>query len=260
MIHKALLGPVGSTVKLDLLNEKKRWIHAEINRRSIPGAPVKFGLIPTIYANFQKDILNQGQNKKIGVLRYNIWMLPVSKDIDAAVDEMRTMDGIIIDLRGNLGGVMGMLMGVAGHFFEDPAILGTVKMRQAELRLAANPRLVNAAGKRVVPFQGPLAILVDEISLSASEVFAGGMQDLGRARVFGQKTTGQALPAMFDRLPNGDTLMHAMGDYITGSGKRLEGKGVIPDQIVELNPKSLASGKDTVLETAVNWILTAKKP
>jgi len=118
----------------------------------------------------------------------------------------------------------------------------------------------DAAGKRVVPYQGPLAILVDEISLSASEVFAGGMQDLGRARVFGEKTTGQALPAIFDRLPNGDTLMHAMGDYITHSGKRLEGKGVVPNHIIGLDPRSLASGKDTVLEAAVEWILAQKKP
>ena len=255
MIQRALLGVPGSVTQLELITDKKRQLTVELTRRPIPGEPVKFGLIPTLYAQFQKEVLERG-HKKIGVFHYNIWMLPLSKDIDAAVDEMRGMDGIVIDLRGNLGGVMGMLMGVSGHFFDDNAVLGTVKMRQTELRLAANPRLVNASGKRVTPFKGPLAILVDEISLSASEVFAGGMQDLGRARVFGQKTTGQALPAIFDRLPNGDTLMHAMGDFITSSGKRLEGKGVTPDQVVLIDPRSLAAGKDTVMETAVDWILT----
>ena len=44
---------------------------------------------------------------------------------------------------------------------------------------------------------------------SASECFAGGMQALGRARVFGQTSMGQALPAFFDKLPNGDVLIHA---------------------------------------------------
>ena len=47
------------------------------------------------------------------------------------------------------------------------------------------------------------------MSGSASECFAGGMQSIGRARVFGQTSMGQALPALFDRLPNGDVLIHA---------------------------------------------------
>ena len=79
-----------------------------------------------------------------------------------------------------------------------------------------------------------MAILVDGMTGSASECFAGGLQSLGRARVFGQTSMGQALPALFDRLPNGDVLIHAWGDFVTGTGVRLEGRGVMPDEAVPL--------------------------
>src|SRR4029079_9961332 len=107
------------------------------------------------------------------------------------------------------------------------------------LRFVANPRLVNANGERVQPFAGPLAILVDSMSGSASECFAGGMQSIDRARIFGQTSMGQALPALFDRLPNGDVLIHAYGDFVTSKGTRLEGRGVIPDESIPLDRADL---------------------
>ena len=127
-----------------------------------------------------------------------------------------------------------MMMGISGHFVGERKTLGVMKTRENELRFVANPRLVSAAGERVEPFAGPVAILVDAMSGSASECFAGGMQSIGRARVFGQTSMGQALPALFDRMPNGDVLIHAYGDFVTADGTRLEGRGVIPDEVVPL--------------------------
>jgi carboxyl-terminal processing protease len=95
---------------------------------------------------------------------------------------------------------------------------------------------------------------VDGLSGSASECFTGGMQSLGRARVFGQVSMGQALPALFDRLPNGDVLIHAYGDFVTADGTRLEGRGVIPDEVVPLTREALAAGRDPALEAALAWI------
>ena len=104
-----------------------------------------------------------------------------------------------------------MLMGISGHFVTERKPLGVMKTRDSELQFFANPRLVSAAGERVEPFAGPVAILVDALTGSASECFAGGMQSIRRARVFGQTSMGQALPAVFDKLPNGDVLIHAYG-------------------------------------------------
>jgi carboxyl-terminal processing protease len=122
------------------------------------------------------------------------------------------------------------------------------------LNFASNPRLVSAAGERVEPYAGRVAILMDGLSGSASECFAGGMQSLGRARVFGQRSMGQALPALFDRLPNGDVLIHAYGDFVTATGERLEGRGVVPDEEVPLRREDLLAGRDATLERALAWM------
>ena len=120
-------------------------------------------------------------------------------------------------------------------------------------------RLVDDAGNRVKPFKGPVAILVDGMTGSASECFSGGLQSLGRVRVFGQTSMGQALPALFDRLPNGDVLIHAWGDFVTGTGVRIEGRGVVPDEPVELSRAALLAGRDRTLEQALSWIDRAGK-
>ena len=99
-----------------------------------------------------------------------------------------------------------------------------------------------------------MAILVDGLTGSASECFAGGMQAVGRARVFGETTMGHALPASFTRLPNGDMLLHAIADFVTADGTRLEGRGVIPDEPVRVDAGTLAGGRDPVLEAALAWI------
>jgi len=106
----------------------------------------------------------------------------------------------------------------------------------------------------VQPFAGPVAILVDALSGSASEVFAGGMQALGRARIFGATSLGGVLPARWERLPNGDVLYHAIADFITADGIVLEGRGVIPDEPVAVTRADLLAGKDPVLDAALRWI------
>ncbi len=71
-----------------------------------------------------------------------------------------------------------------------------MQTRDTPLVFNVNPRLATADGRSVQPFAGPVAILVDELSASATECFAGALQSLGRVRVFGRQTMGQALPAM----------------------------------------------------------------
>ena len=126
--------------------------------------------------------------------------------------------------------------------------------RQGTLSFHPNPRLSTPDGRRVAPFGGPVALLVDELTASTSECFAGGLQGLGRARVFGRQTMGQALPALTKRLPNGDVLMYAVGDFVTGAGRSLEGQGVVPDEIVLLSRSALAAGQDADLMAALRWV------
>ena len=80
-----------------------------------------------------------------------------------------------------------------------------------------------------------------------------------RARVFGQTSMGQALPALFDKLPNGDVLIHAWGDFVTGTGVRIEGRGVVPDEPVVVTRASLLAGRDLTLDAALAWVDTVRK-
>ena len=129
-----------------------------------------------------------------------------------------------------------------------------MKTRDSELKFAPTRAWSAPTACGSSPSRGPVAILVDAMSGSATECFAGGMQSIGRARVFGQTSMGQALPALFDKLPNGDVLIHAYGDFVTADGTRLEGRGVVPDEIVPVRREDLLAGRDATLDAALAWI------
>jgi carboxyl-terminal processing protease len=117
---------------------------------------------------------------------------------------------------------------------------------------------VDTGARPVRPFAGPVAILVDEVSASASEAFAGGMRALGRARVFGHRSMGAVLAARWDRLPNGDQLYHAVMAFDI-RGTSLEGTGVVPDDPVAVTREDLLAGRDPVMEAAIRWIATQRR-
>jgi carboxyl-terminal processing protease len=97
------------------------------------------------------------------------------------------------------------------------------------------------------------------MSASTSEIFAAGMQRIGRARVFGEPSAAAALPALMERLPSGDVFVHAVADFTDPLGKRIEGAGAVPDEVVPLTTSDLAAGRDAPLDAAVRWISSEKK-
>jgi len=230
-----------------------------IERHPEEGTPVTVGSLPTMYVRVKSAVEPTPGGHKAGVIRFNVWMAAVNEPFAKAIDQFRGADGIVIDLRGNPGGLAAMIMGIAGHFVSDRAVLGVMKTKDGtELRFPANPRLVDSDGKRVDPYAGPLAIIVDGMTGSASECFTGGLQSLGRAHVFGETSMGQALPALFDTLPNGDVFIHAWGDFVTGTGVRIEGRGVVPDEPVALTRTALLAGRDAPMDAALAWIDRAR--
>lgn len=247
-------GAVGSACALTVRDPDGGVRTVQLERRPEPSEPVKFGSLPTFFSRFASRDVRTRQGRDVGVIWFNFWMVPLIRQVDSAVDAHRQRDGIVLDLRGNRGGIGAMIVGVAGHFFDERQTLGTFQTRRSPLRIIANPRLVRPDGQRVRPFAGPVAVLIDEGSASASEVFAGGMQALGRVRVFGSRSAGAVLPASWDRLPNGDVLYHAIAEFVTATGERLEGRGVTPDEPVALTVGDLRDGRDPVLEAALAWI------
>ena len=77
---------------------------------------------------------------------------------------------------------------------------------------------------------------------------------LGRATIIGEATAGQALPAVLATLPNGDLLLHAVADFSTPDGSRLEGQGVRPDVIVHPRREAFREDADPLLMEAIRWL------
>ncbi len=225
-----------------------------VDRAAPAGQVVRFGNLPPFAVEAEDAPLALPGGGTAAWIRFSAWFPAVVPELSAAVERSRGADGIVLDLRGNPGGLGAMAMGVGGHFLDEPLELGEMRTRDTTLRFVVNPQRVNPAGERVEPFAGPLAILVDPLTASTSEIFAAGLQSLGRARIFGETTAGQALPAVIIPLPNGDRLMHVIADYTAPGGVRLEGRGVVPDEVVLPSRAALAEGRDLALEAALAWI------
>jgi carboxyl-terminal processing protease len=252
--YRRLAPPLDSAIDAVFLDGDDRPVRARLTSEPERSEPIRFGNLPTIFARFEHARLALQGGGCAGLIRFNGWLAPLMQRLDAAVDADRDCAGMVLDLRGNTGGMGAMLGGVAGHFLDRRDTLGLLRTRQSTLAFVANPRRVTADARPVRPFAGPLAVLVDEGSASASEVFAGGMQSLRRARIFGRTSMGAVLGAAFDRLPDGDVLYHAFGEFLTPDGVRLEGRGVVPDDSVTATRAALLAGRDPVLEAALRWI------
>jgi len=251
-LNGALSPAVGDTVRIE--------VGEMPSARALVAVPAKgkvsqFGNLPPLAATVTslRVPIDTGTGC-VGVIGFNIWLPELSSDLEEAVDGVRSCRGVVIDLRGNPGGVGAMVMGFGGYFVNSLTSLGTMRSRLVSLNFVINPRASRANGSRVEPFAGPLAILVDPMTASTSEIFATGMQRIGRARVFGQTSAGEALPALMERLPSGDVFVHAVADFTDPTGKRVEGAGAVPDEMVPLLVSDLKAGRDAPLEAALRWI------
>lgn len=249
--NAALSGSQGDAMKIEFAQGSRR-VTKTVTLQEPAGDVAEFGYLPPMRLQRDATTLPSG----VGYLTFSLFMEPGSimpwfgEHITAF--RQANAPGIIIDLRGNIGGIGAMSMGMGNWFVEKPNLkLGTMITRQMSLNFVLNPRPDG--------YRGPVAILVDELSMSTSEILAGGLQAVGRARVFGVRSPGMALPSNITKLPNGDGFQYATANYISADGNVLEGRGVIPDQEVPLDPQALLEGRDAVLEAAEGWILAQNR-
>ena len=257
-LNGRLGGPAGGTIRLRVRDGHDVRRDIAVPLRDTPGQVVEYGALPPMHVRFESRRLTSPAGC-VGVIRFNIFMTPVMPQFEDAMAGMRPCRGVVLDLRGNLGGLGAMIMGIAGHFFANPETLGTMRLREATMRYVANPVRVSRAGAPMQPYDGPIAVVVDELSASTTEILATALQRLGRARVFGTPSAGQALPALLSKLPNGDRLMYVIGDFTGPGGQRIEGAGVIPDEPSPLSRAALLAGRDEALESAVRWIENSRQ-
>jgi carboxyl-terminal processing protease len=240
-----LAGPVGAARTLTLVDGAGATVEATLELVAQRGNKIEVGFMPPLYA----WIDHRRIEGTVGYIAFNLFIDParLMRDFNEAMESFLDAEGLILDLRGNPGGLPMMAMGMAGWLIEEKNLrLGTLITRNNELKVIVFPR--------PQVYAGPVAVLVDGLSGSCSEILSAGLQDLGRARIFGTRTAGAVLPSAIERLPNGDGFQYAFANYVSADDQVLEGVGVIPDVVVAPDRPTLLEGRDPVLEAAVSWI------
>ena len=238
-----LMGPAGTKVSLRYLDNGDRPREVLLEREQPEAAPVELGHLPPLYPEVRAE-----QHGDVGILAFNIFLLqPVMEEVKRAMDGFRARHAtaLIIDVRGNPGGQGAMTIPIAAQLVSEPLTLGTLQFRDFNQVLTARPDM------RVVPFTGPVAILTDEGTASASEMLAAGLQEAKRAIVVGDVTLGAVLPSVIEALPGGAVMQYVVADFKTPKGVLLEGRGVQPDRRVVETRAGLQTGRDPVLDAAL---------
>jgi carboxyl-terminal processing protease len=243
VVEYLLDGEADSFVTLSVSDEAGQNKEIKVLRERTKGESVSLGgNYPEQFLKFETAALNE----QTGYIKFNTFALPVIEKFCAALTELKDKQAIVIDLRGNTGGILGSLIGLSGMLTETSIDLGTSIYKIGSENMTALSKAKN--------YKGRLVFLVDNQTASAAEIFAAGLQENNRALVVGEKTAGEALPSVSVSLPTGAVLLYPIANYKTRGGNFLEGKGVEPNYIVALDRKSLLEGKDAQLETALKLI------
>jgi carboxyl-terminal processing protease len=189
-----------------------------------------------------------------GYIRFDEFHPSLVKDFKAAIENLRTTPGLILDLRRNRGGVGATLEAMATLFFDRKTLF---ERRMSRKQVTASERdghrtketqvFVGKSGGQV--YSGPVVILVSEYSASATEVFAAGMQDSGRAKLVGSASCGCVLGITHDRVMKGGGVLEISEVlWFSPKDRKLEGEGVIPNRVAVPTIASLREKRDLVLE------------
>jgi carboxyl-terminal processing protease len=245
-------GDPGALVKIVYMDDRNQTRETTLARERLKGElSPRFGYFPPQYTEFETKRIADGESRYIGYIRFNIFTAPVIEKLKTAIGGFGDAEGIIFDLRGNPGGIGGIATTIAGRICDAPGSLGVMKMRSAELKFAFFPQENRYAG--------PVAVLIDGMSASTSEVFSSGIQELGRAVIVGERSAGAALPSYFQKLPTGALFQFAIADFKTPKGVLIEGRGVIPDIEARYDRSSLLAGRDAQLDAAVEQIRKSRE-
>jgi carboxyl-terminal processing protease len=151
----------------------------------------------------------------------------------SAVDELTAqgVDGFVLDLRGNPGGLVSAAVEIADMWLDEGDIL--IEER------ADGSRSTFAAERGQIADDAPLVVIVDGASASASEIVAGALQDHGRALLVGEQTFGKGSVQLIHELSDESSLHVTNAEWFTPDGSALTGVGLTPD-------RELAEGEDPV--------------
>src|SRR5215204_1176477 len=232
-------GKAGTEVRLTVLTpskKKKREVRIERAQVDIPAVDAKM---------VERD------GKKIAHVKLFGFTNGAHGEMRAAIDRLvkQGARGVILDLRGNGGGLLREGVLVSSTFIEDGLIVSTKGRSRPERKYPAEGEAID---KKL-----PVVVLVDGGSASASEIVTGALRDRKRATVVGTKTFGKGVFQEVEDLPNGGSLDLTVGSYYLPSGENISGKGIQPQVKAKDDPKT---ERDEALPVAVRTLVAKIAP
>lgn len=228
-VQSRLLGQPGQTVTLTIYRKSARreiemeLLHAVVKQPALPDA----------------FLLEQYGASKTGYARLTEFTATAARELEAALDELedKGMTALILDLRGNPGGLLNISVDLLSLFLPPNTEVVTTQGRSPK---AQHPALKTAERQRVKR-EYPLVVLLDRNSASASELVGGALQDLQRATLIGETSFGKGSVQNIEGRDAGTALRLTFATYHTPSGKTPHEVGVEPDIAVEITDEDLSN-------------------
>ena len=261
---KTLSGRPGETVKLTMRRKTDREEYEASLLRSV----IKQVAVPDAM------LLEQTGAKKVGYLRLTEFSAPSHRELEAALDELedKGMRSLILDLRGNPGGLLHISVAILGEFVPPSTEVVFTRGRNPA---HSSPPMKTPDRKRKKR-EYPIAVLIDRDSASASELVSGALQDLKRATVVGETSYGKGSVQNIIPQAGGTALRLTIATYHTPSGRTPHEVGITPDVTVEIKQedrdnlnlfrrresltpaerKTLKAWKDPVVDAAIKALST----
>lgn len=229
---KKIRGQAGTNVKLTIIRDGKS-MEFEITRESIT--------VPSV----EHEMLDG----KIGYIRISRFSEDTSKLAREAAEDLKQQGakGVVLDLRGNPGGLLNASVDVSSLWLEDGATV------LEERRGGETIKTYKATGDAVL--QGvPTVVLVDGGSASASEIVAGALSDNKAATLMGEKTFGKGSVQDIVPLTAGGILKVTIARWYTPSGHNIDKEGISPSEKVTFDEKAAKKDIDNQKETAIKYL------
>ena len=202
-------GDKGTSVTLEVIRGTERLTFSAV-RDAVEAKTVSYTLL----------------DNNIGYLSISQFEEVTTKQFKAAVEDLQSqgMKGLVIDIRNNPGGLLDTVVGMLKYMLPDGLIVYT-EDKQGNRK--------EYKGQDNDEFNLPLAVIVNGNSASASEIFAGAIQDYGKGTIIGTQTYGKGIVQTVKPLTDGSAIKFTIAKYFTPKGQDIHGKGVTPDMVVE---------------------------
>ena len=166
----------------------------------------------------------------------------VAEDFLSSLNSIKDTKGLILDLRGNTGGLLPNAVFITDLFLKEGNIVSIVDRNGIKSD-------INAQDK-VSLTQKPMIILIDGATASASEIVSGALKDYKMAVLVGEKTYGKGMVQKIYPMPNKTGMNLTIAKYLTPNGADINKKGILPDYVVKYTEEDYYAKKDPQLDEA----------